>query len=201
MTAPRFSPLLSPLAAAGLLASAAVLAGPGAHGPNGEHLDTPTTATATAGASTAPRLEAQTELFELVARLGGGELSLLIDRFASNEPLLGATVEVASGSLKAQASFHADHGDYAVTDPALLKLLATPGDHALVISVLAGSESDLLDGVLHVAAAQAASDDHGHEHGHGRWRYAAAAAALALALAGAAAWRWRAAQARSGGAA
>lgn len=136
-------------------------AGPGAHGPNGEHLDGPTTSIATAEA--APRFEAKTELFEVVGRLQGGELSMLIDRFETNEPVLKATVEVASGNVKAQAHFHADLGDYAVDDATLFKLLSQPGEHALVITVTAGDDSDLLDAVLQVGAAPAESAQ-GHDH-------------------------------------
>ncbi|MFK4709156.1 MAG: hypothetical protein ACT6S0_00480 [Roseateles sp.] len=146
--------------------SLGAVAAPGAHGPNGEHLDGPTT-TASAGSSR-PRIEAKTEQFELVATLGGGELSMLIDRFATNEPVLNAQVEIESGGLKAKAPFHADLGDYAVADEAMLKLLSKPGDHAIVITVIAGDDSDLLDATLKVTAtqAQAAADaSHGHDHG------------------------------------
>lgn len=139
-------------------------------------------------ASAVPRLEAHTELFELVARLEGGELSLMIDRYASNEPLLNASVELESGGLKAKASFHADIGDYAVNDPAFLKLLAAPGEHPLVITVQAGSEADLLDGVLHVGTATEAGEVHA-DHGdrRSRWLWAGL---LVVLLIGAAAW-WR----------
>ena len=93
----------------------------------------------------------------------GGELSLLIDRFETNEPVRQATVEVASGNAKAQARFHADLGDYAVDDAALLTLLSQPGEHALVITVTAGEDSDLLDAVLQVGTPplESAHDDHG----------------------------------------
>jgi len=137
------------------------LASPGAHGPNGEHLDQ--APDATAGTATHPRFEARTETFELVGTLAGGELSLLIDRFETNDPVLGANVEVESGGLKAPARFHADHGDYAVDDAAMLKLLATAGTHALVITVLAGQETDLLDAKLVIGAD--AGEDQGHAHG------------------------------------
>ena len=60
-------------------------ASPGAHGPNGEHLDGP--AAALAGGA-APRIETFTEAFELVGRLSGGELSVLVDRYETNEPVL-----------------------------------------------------------------------------------------------------------------
>jgi hypothetical protein len=148
---------LAPAFCAVLLAGATAFAAPGAHGPNGEHLDAP--AASGSAAHAAPRFEAQSDMFEVVGRLQGGELSMLINRFATNEPVLDAKVEIESGTLKAQAKFHADLGDYAVDDAAMLKALAAPGDHPLVITVLAGSDADLLDGTLSVTAPL---DDHGH---------------------------------------
>lgn len=171
-------------------------AGPGAHGPNGEHLDAP--AAAVSGKAS-PRIEAKSDLFELVGTLAGGELSLLIDRFATNEPLLKADVEVESGGLKAKAKFHADIGDFSVDDPALLKKLSTPGEHALVITVLAGADTDLLDGVLRVTEAvsdaghghaHGEAEEHGHEHGI-RWKRWALGVGVVLLGLGGLAWRRR----------
>lgn len=186
-----------PLAAAAiallLSAGATALAGPGAHGPNGEHLDAPTTAVM---ASTLPRLATQSESFELVAELRASELVILVDRYETNEPVLGARLEVESGGAKAVATFRAEQGDYAVTDPALLKALAAPGEHGLVFTLVAGAESDLLDGTLVAAAGRAASppDDHGHshdEHDHDLERAAWIGAGIAgLGLLGGIAW-WR----------
>jgi hypothetical protein len=156
------------LAALWLAALGPAFAAPGAHGPNGEHLDAPSTLRA---ASALPRVEASTDTFELVATLQAGELSILIDRYASNEPVLGAQLEVESGGLKAKATFHADLGDYAVDDAKLLALLRTPGEHALVFTLVAGADSDLLDATLLTTAvgiaAGAAGSAHGHGHGHG----------------------------------
>jgi hypothetical protein len=171
-------------------------AAPGAHGPNGEHLDAPAS-NAAQPATAQPRFEARTESFELVGTFASGELSMLIDRFETNEPVLNAQVEVESGSLKAKAAFRADHGDYAVQDKAMMALLAKPATHALVITVLAGQESDLVDATLVVAAAEQADESaHGHahagdaqagahDHGHGlstraNWIGAAVLAALAV---------------------
>ncbi|MDG0856172.1 hypothetical protein [Roseateles puraquae] len=197
--------LLRTLASAVIAASSCMnaVAGPGAHGPNGEHLDAPTTA-AVSGNSR-PRLEAKTEQFELVATLGGGEFSILIDRFATNEPVLNAQVEVESGGLKAKAPFHDDIGDYAVADQAMLKLLATPSEHAIVITVIHGNESDLLDATLKVSAAQAqeaaeaphghdpaGADDHGHEHISGSRKLWTGVGLIAAALIAIAVWRRRA---------
>lgn len=175
--------LICVAAAAALLSfAAAAFAAPGAHGPGGEHIDTPNAPTGAAGAR--PGLQARTEAFELVATLNPGELSVLIDRYETNEPVLGATLEVESGGVKARARFHAEHGDYAIDDAALLALLRKPGEHALVFTLVAGADSDLLDAALRVAAPPAAVDDHGHAwlglHG---WEIAALAAG-GLVLAG-----------------
>lgn len=129
------------------------LAGPGAHGPGGEHLDGPSTG---ATASGTPRLEANSEMFELVGHLYAEELSLLIDRYETNAPVLHATVEVETGAIKAIAKFHADHGDYAVDDARLLAVLRRPGEHALVFTIVAGQDSDLLDATLVNRGSEAA---------------------------------------------
>lgn len=142
-----------------------VLAAPGAHGPNGEHLDGPASMRV---ASSLPRVEAKSEVFELVAELRASELAILVDRYESNEPVLGAKLEVESGALKAVAAFRAEQGDYVVTDAAMLKALAAPGEHGLVFTLVAGKDSDLLDGTLVGMAARvaaAAKDDHSHAHG------------------------------------
>lgn len=134
------------------------LASPGAHGPNGEHLEGPA-AGATAGS--AARVETFSELFELVGHLSGGELSIMIDRYDTNEPVLNGKLEVQYKGMKAQAKFHADIGDYAFDDEKLLKALATPGKHPLLFTFVAGGESDLLEGTLEVpAAAPAAHPSH-----------------------------------------
>lgn len=191
------------LATAAATFSLGAVAGPGAHGPNGEHVDGPTGAASPGGSR--PRFEAKSEAFELVATLGGGEFSMLIDRFATNEPVLKAQVEVESGGLKAKAPFHEDIGDYAVADEAMLKLLSKPGEHAIVITVIDGNESDLLDAILKVTADQAkataeaphghdkgGADDHGHEHTSGSRKLWIGLGLLAAVLITIAVWRRRA---------
>ena len=107
-----------------LIANPPALAAPGAHGPNGEHLDGPAPMRA---ASALPRVEAKTEAFELVAELRASELAILVDRYESNEPVLGAKLEVENGPLKAVAAFRAEQGDYVVTDAAMLKAVEATG--------------------------------------------------------------------------
>jgi hypothetical protein len=178
-------------------ACATASAAPGAHGPGGEHLDGP--AQPVVGAQH-PRVEASSELFELVAQLKGGELSILIDHYDSNEPVLGAGLEVESGALKAVAVFRAESGDYVVTDAALLKALAAPGEHPLVFTLVAGKESDLLDATLVTGGAGARTNghahhddhDHDHDHHHGfSWKRIAAAGVVVLGLGLALTTWWR----------
>lgn len=99
-----------------------------------------------------PTLTTQSETFELVARLYTDELGLYIDYWGSNAPVLNARVEVEFNGRKVPAQFHADHGDYAVTDPELLKALHAEGEHALVFTIVGGKDVDLLPGELHVHA-------------------------------------------------
>lgn len=151
-------------------------AAPGAHGPGGEHLETPAGG---ASASTAPGFETRSELFEIVGRLHADELSLFVDRFDSNAPVIGATVEVESGGHKGSATFHADLGDYSITDAALLAALKKPGEHALVLTVMAGDDADLLDATLVVGMpdAGAGGDGHGHDE-RGVWFWLLVAAVV-----------------------
>jgi len=170
------------VATSALFLTTTLLAAPGAHGPGGEHLDGQVQNSS--AVSTAPRFEASSDLFEVVATLHHGELSLMIDRYTTNEPLLGAKVEVESGTLKALAKFNADEGDYAIDDAAFLQALTKPGEHALVITVSAGKDNDLLEGVLKVKVG---GDNHA-DHGIARdaaWLWTIGAAAPLLVGAGA----------------
>lgn len=167
-----------------LAASLPALGGPGAHGPNGEHLDTP----AAPGVAALPRVQAHSEDFELLAELRPGELSIFVDRYDTNVPVLGATLVVERGEARANATFRPEQGDYVITDAAFVQALAAAGEHPLVFTLTAGKEADLLDGTLVIAAG--AHD--GHDH-HAHWHlsdYLVAGGGLALAAAGGLLW-WR----------
>ncbi|BDB28819.1 hypothetical protein Tamer19_58730 [Cupriavidus sp. TA19] len=156
-------------------------AAPGAHGPNGEHLDAPASTGSAANAQ--PTIEASTEAFELVGTLAADELSVMVDRYVTNEPVLNGTLEVEFNGTRAQGKLHADYGDYSFTDEKLLKALRQPGNHALVFTLITGNESDLIEGTLNVAP-------HGHADGLGalwqaRWPWIVLLATLILV---AAAW-------------
>jgi len=163
-----------------MLSTSTALAGPGAHGPNGEHLDAP--GSQHAQVDTGPRIETFTESFELVGQVEADQFSIMIDRYETNEPVLGGKLEVEVNGAKASAKFHADHGDYVVNDVQFLKMIAAPGKHGLVFTLTAGDESDLLEGTLDVKAVD---DVHSHSSGYTGWIVAGgllAAVLIALAI-------------------
>lgn len=197
---PRWRSLAAALACFAMVSAAS--AGPGAHGPNGEHLDAPA-ATGPAGPAL-PRVESFSELFELVARLTPEALVVDLARYASNEPVAAAKLEVESGGAQALAAFDPVTGSYRVTDAAFLKTVAAPGSHALVFTVTAGQDADLLEGTLSIASPAAEhgaahADDHAHDHAHA-WPasvWPMAGAAVFAAGVGWFAWRRKAQRRRN----
>lgn len=121
---------------------------------DGGHDDTPKTAPGAAGA---PRLAVHSDLFELVAVVEHGSMTLYLDRYASNEPVTDAKIEVESGKEGGIATPNAD-GSYTFAS----KMLATPKSGSFTFTVIAGKDSDLLAGDLVVADAHA-------EHAHDGW--------------------------------
>jgi hypothetical protein len=163
-----------------LLPLSLALASPGAHGPNGEHLDGPAAAVAGSGL---PRIEAHSEQFEIVGRLEAAALVLYVSRYETNEAVLGAQLDVELGNLKARAAFEAEPGSYRLSDKKLVDALHQAGNHALVFTVTAGADSDLLDGTLAVAAHD--EHDHAEASGSGLHRGAAVAVGAGLLVLGA----------------
>lgn len=142
-----------------------------------------------------PRGTAQTEAFEIVAVLATPDagtdnkkppaapiLTLYLDDFATNAPVLNAKVEVESGTFKAEARMQTP-GVYVAPAAALAK----PGNYPLTVSVETQDTADLLDVTLNTHAAytdESAYDDHG-DGGHKypwRWGIGIAAALIAAGL-------------------
>lgn len=145
-----------------------VLAVPAFAGEGHDHGEAP----AAASGPALPRFAAHSELFEAVGVLNGKELSILIDRFDSNAPVLGAKVDIESGSLKSPAAFRADHGDYSVPGDTFNQ----PGTYAITLTVMAGDQTDLLAAELVVPAPDI---DHAKESATRPWpRWGAWLAAL-----------------------
>ncbi len=124
----------------------------------------------------APRAQAATEEFEVVAALEGKQLVVYVDRFASNEPVANAKVEVEGAGLKGLASQSAP-GTYVIN----LAAAMPPAKHALTISIEAGDTADLLTTTLDTSLPAAIDVQ---EHGWSK-RIVWSLAALLLLAAGA----------------
>ncbi len=109
---------------------------------------------ASAADAVRPSFEAHSELFELVGRIKDGRLTLTLDRWASNEPVNGAKIEIELNGRNLVAEAQAD-GSYAL-DAAPF---AAPATYPLTITVSAGEESDLLAADFVVTGTTAAAAD------------------------------------------
>ena len=143
----RFWQRLS-LGLCGLLASLALAAGASAHEGHDHGAPPPPQVT-----TLAPRVEALSAGFELVAVLRDGLLTIYLDRFADNAPVEGATVEVDTPQ-GSQAAKPSGPGSYVLPAP----FAATPGTHDLAFTVTAGDAVDVLAGTLTIAPVPASSD-------------------------------------------
>ncbi len=113
----------------------------------------------------APRGEAASAAFELVAIPRGDALVFYLDRFATGEPITDATLEVETPAGPATAAAAAD-GSYRLPAPWLATRDPKEDHLDLVVTVTAGAEVDVLP--LSVALPKPAEPAHdaGHDAGH-----------------------------------
>ena len=95
-----------------------------------------------------PSAETHSPDFELFVQLQGDSLTVYLDRYADNQPVAGAQIEVDSETFKATLQ-PLSAGIYRTSAAALNR----PGEHNLLFTVVAGEQSDLLDTVLSVSPA------------------------------------------------
>jgi RND family efflux transporter MFP subunit len=100
-----------------------------------------------------PRGEASSAAFELVAVAQGAELVLYLDRFATNEPVVDAAVEVETPAGPATAA--ASDGAYRLNAP----WLAKPGHVDLIVTVTAGTQTDVLPVSIDIPERAAANGE------------------------------------------
>ncbi|MDP3514914.1 MAG: hypothetical protein Q8S20_19405 [Sulfuritalea sp.] len=120
-----------------------------------------------------PRAAAATEEFEVVAALEGKKLVVYVDRYASNEPVAGAKIEVEGAGLQGVAAESAP-GVYLMNLAAALP----PAKHGLTISIEAGDSADLLTATLDTSLAAPAA---AHAHYWSEWTVWGLAALLLIA--------------------
>lgn len=143
------------LAAASIAASlAAPVALPTLAHEGHEHGDAPKPVVATA----TPTMETSSSDFELVVVVQGKSLLVTLDRFASNEPVTGATVEVtADGEAVTASPVSGEEGIYRLDAAWVSK----PGPHELTVSVTAADAADLLIGTLDIPATAQPAESSG----------------------------------------
>lgn len=142
-------------------------------------------------AAASPRFDAHSDLFELVGVVEKPEqLTIYLDRYATNEPVPGAKIEFEAGAEKGVATPQPD-GTYLVK----LASLGRPGQISFSFTVSAGSDTDLLAGDLQIG-----EDHHDEEASAVPWRRWGAFAAGVIALAVAAVFIGRKIGARRQGA-
>ena len=127
-----------------------------------------------------PRTEAHSDDFELVAVAAGPHtLTIWLDRFATNEPLPGGSVEVADGSGEAVRAEPQEDGTYVLRAP----WLDVPGKHDLTFTVAAGDASDLLTATIELPQAGHAATATASSSGRVREMLGDRAGAVTVALA------------------
>jgi cobalt-zinc-cadmium efflux system membrane fusion protein len=119
-----------------------------------DHEATPPAVSAQLG----PRGEASSDAFELVAIASGNELLIYLDRFATNEPIDGATIEVETPQGPAAAIANAG-GAYRLT----AAWLRTPGKYDLIVTVTDRGTVDVLPLTINIAAQTAGTGQPGGE--------------------------------------
>ncbi len=99
-----------------------------------------------------PRIAVHSDAYELVAVANGQQLTIYLDRYASNTPVADARIEIIAGAATLQASALPD-STYRATLPALDKA----GRHELVFNIQHKDGDDLLAGTLETPVAGAAT--------------------------------------------
>lgn len=103
----------------------------------------------------APRAEAQSEDFELVAIARDGALLIYLDRFRTNEPLIGASIQLETPDGPKLAAPEQDR--YRLEAPWAMQ----PGKHELLFTVTHEADVDVLTTTLVVPDLPAAARDNG----------------------------------------
>lgn len=136
-----------------------VFSAPGAHGPNGEHLDSETRQFS----SRVPKFEAFTETFELVGKVTETQVQIHLHDYATNKPVVGANIELETNGKGFSAQYDALKKHYVLSDEALLKRFSEPGEHEVILTLFTEDAADLMATTLVIEALPHAEHE---EHNH-----------------------------------
>ena len=124
------------------------------------------------------RVEAQSDVFEIVGTVENGVLTMFLDRYATNEPVVNAKIDIDAGLLKGSAQANPD-GSYTFKHATL----SQPGAFPVTFTIAAGTESDLLAGELVIGDTDSANAHAGGALSRMRWWWLAGAALLLAGIA------------------
>ena len=167
-----FQKIQTRLLGAGIALFAALSMSAAFAGPGHDHGDEAAPASA---ASASPRISSHSDLFELVGIVEKGQLVVYLDRYASNEPVRKANIDLEMGSEKLKAAEQAD-GTYLVQSEQFSK----PGSLAMSFTITDGKDTDLLAGDLMIADPHAGHDAATHGTPWLKWLGWAAAGLVGL---------------------
>ena len=158
-------PLSSLLASAFLLFSLTVQSSPGAHGPNGEHLDMEQSNQSTQR----PKFESFTESFELLGEVFSNELIIYLHDFDSNTPIQSASIDLEIGALAASATYDKAENRYVINDNSIVNALNNSGEHEVIVTIMTDDSSDFLvanfvmpETNVHIYEAEYSDDEEDH---------------------------------------
>lgn len=144
-----------------------------------DHGDQP----ATAAGPMSPRVTSHSDLFELVGVVDAGEIVIYLDRYATNEPVVGARIEVEAGTAKGIAEPQPDGTYHFKAD-----VFAKPGSIPVSFTVQTGNDTDILAGDLKIGDPNESAAQEPAAPVWWRWALLAVGALVAVA---AAAWSLR----------
>lgn len=161
--------LISLLVSAFLLLSPTAQSSPGAHGPNGEHLDMEQSVQL----PQRPKFESFTESFELLGEVFSNELIIYLHDFESNTPIKSASIDLEVGSLAATATYDKAKNRYFVNDDGIVSALNNSGEHEVIMTIMTDDNGDLLvaNFVMPEMNTHMSDAEHSHdeEHHHFPW--------------------------------
>ena len=130
--------------------------------------------TVSPSSTVAPRTQTSSDDFELVAVLKDDKLVVYLDRYATNEPVENADIELDVGAVKIKPKV-LPKGIYEFAAETFI----APGKYSLVFTIVAGETTDLLDAVLEGGADANLLE---HSRAWTTWTIWGGAAAFALGV-------------------
>ena len=142
--------------------STSAFSSPGAHGPNGEHLNTAIQPTD----QVHPKFEVFTEAFEVVGELFDEQLRLSIHDYHTNAPIADATIEIKIAGATHTAQPDKTAGQYIATLSGSKTAHTGAGPLPIEIMILTTDDADLMAAEL---AKPLSDTDNDHHHAHFPW--------------------------------